>query len=196
MSCEAVQAISTHGFLSNEPLATWFVALVSAMAVLVAVWVPIRQDKKTRKQKRSSILAVAEAAHAHAKSIVEAVDASDFLTCIPSLRLYEAYDQSIIESVSRALKGVPLHELGSREGVLAMLQMTDQIVFLGKAVETFRAGPNKDPGSVEALASVGTDLQMRQHLFAQQFAILADNVRRHWKEIHQSYVTLKASVHE
>jgi hypothetical protein len=185
-----------HGLLSDEALATWVVALVTAGAVLVAVIVPLRQMRKERLERRRSILAVAEAAHTHARRIFEAVDATDRRTGLPSLALHDAYDRSIIDSVTHALRKVPLHELGTRDGVLALMRLTDQMIFLGRAVEDLKASPTVERES--SLPTFGSGNQFPNEVPGQVRAVLAsvrvENVRGHWKAIDESYQLLKCSV--
>lgn len=57
-----------------------------------------------------------------------------------------SFHQSIIDGLAGALSGIPVHELKSREGVIAMLTLRDQIVFLGRNIQTLLDGAWELPG--------------------------------------------------
>jgi hypothetical protein len=185
----------SHGILCNEPLAAWVQAVGTLVALFIAIYLPIRQDRKARRRKRQAMIAVAEAAYAHAKRIIDAIDASEVERLNRSLHLYEVFDQSIIDGDIKALRDVPLHELGSRDSVVAMRQLTDQMLFFGQATQKFMDGQNKAAGFIEAVKSTGTDeLNQRPMLFDQQFSILAANARMRWREIDASFAVLKRTL--
>lgn len=73
--------------------------------------------------------------------------AMDIMECPTgnNIQIYTIYNKVVIEGVVRAPQGVPLHELGSSKGVLAMLSLTDQMVFLSTAVYALIEGPYKAP---------------------------------------------------
>ncbi|MBP1317110.1 hypothetical protein [Herbaspirillum sp. 1130] len=134
-------------------------------------------------------VAVAEAAYTHAQNIRAAISRSDFERAELSISLWDAYDRPIIEGIVRALQSVPLHELGRRDAVITMLALTDQMVFLGRAVEILIKGPAQDPELSTALEAA-SDSKMRRALFTHSFGVLALNVTTHLAQIDQCYKTL------
>lgn len=175
--------------LGSPSAAGWVQAVGSILALAIAVWIPARQFKRDRKERVSSLLAVAEAAHTHAQNIRSAIARSDFESADLSISLWEVYDRTIIDGIVRALQSVPLHDLGRREAVVAMLALTDQMVFLGKAVEILIKGPARHPDLSKALDAV-SDPQMRRTLFKQGFGVLVKNVTTHLDRIDQCYKVL------
>ena len=108
--------------------------------------------------------------------------------------LYDVYDKTIIDGIVRALTDIPIHEIGTRDAVLALLSLRDQYVFLGVAVQTFIAGPEGDTLLRRALDSVGTDTKAQIALRKDQKALLARNVRQRVDWIGKQYRTLKADM--
>lgn len=183
-TCEALLQV-----LGNPSAAGWVQAVGSILALAIAVWIPAKQSKRDREQRVSSLLAVAEAAHTHAQNIRAAIARSDFESPDLSISLWEVYDQTIIDGTVRALQSVPLHDLGGREAVIAMLALTDQMVFLGKAVEILIKGPARHPELIKALDAAG-DPQMRRSLFKQGFEVLVKSVTTHLDRIDQCHKVL------
>ncbi|WP_146744651.1 hypothetical protein [Herbaspirillum rubrisubalbicans] len=185
--------------LLKDPSApSWIQAIGAVLALVVAILVPYRQNKNSVRERRASMLAVAEAAHTHAKKIRDAIDHSDFQQGEISHKIYDVYDKSIIVGVVGALQRVPLHELGSRDAVIAWLSMTDQMVFLGTSVDAFIAGPYQYPGLRESLENHAkhdpNPLEKRRQLYAQNFNILAKNAKCHLDIIDLDYQILIQSV--
>jgi hypothetical protein len=139
--------------------------------------------------RRQSILAVAEAAEERAQRIDTAMEDPE-----NTAPLYDVYDKTIIDGIVRALTDIPIHEIGSRDAVLALLSLRDQYVFLGVAVETFIAGPEGDILLRQALDSLGTDTKARIALRRKQKAQLARNVRQRVDWIGKQYRSLKADM--
>lgn len=175
--------------LESPSASGWVQAIGAILALAIAVWIPARQSKRDRNDRVSSLLAVAEAAHTHAQNIRAAITRSDFERAELSISLWEVYDRTIIDGIVRALQSVPLHELGRRDAVIAMLSLTDQMVFLGKAVEILIKGPSNHPELSRSLEAA-SDSQMRRSLFKQGFGVLALNVTTHLDRIDQCYKTL------
>lgn len=142
-----------------------------------------------RESRRQSILAVAEAAQERAQRIGTAME--DYEN---SAALYEVYDKTIIDGMVRALTDIPIHELGSRDAVLALLSLRDQYVFLGAAVQEFIAGAQGNTLLQQALDSVGADTKAQIALRKDQKALLARNVRQRVDWIGKHYRALKADM--
>lgn len=182
-------------FLTSDGAAAWVQAIGALLALAIAIWVPAARAKMDSKEKRLSMLAVAEAAHSHASNIRLAIDSSNFEQGEVSLKMWNIYDPSIIIGVVRGLQNIPLHELGSRKGVISLLSITDQMVLLGKAVDAFIDGPHRNVEHTKLLQSIPEDdHKMRRQLHLQVFSILANNARLHLDRIDKDYLALVESV--
>lgn len=176
--------------LSSNGAPAWIQAMGALLALWVAVRVPIYSVKHAASVKRQTIFAIAEAAHTHACNIRSAIDAMDWKTG-NNTQIYSVYHKVVIESVVKALQGVPMHEIGSSRGGLAILSLTEQMVFLSGAVETLLLGPIKHPEIAKTLESVDpNETERRQTLFATGFSVLQNNVRVHLNKIDKDYNTL------
>jgi hypothetical protein len=144
--------------------------------------------------KRKTIFAIAEAAHVHACNLRNAIDSMSWPEADNS-HIYKIYHKVVIEGIVKALQGIPMHELGSSKGVLAMLSLTDQMVFLGTAIEALLLGPNQHPGIITSLNSINLDDHtQRQKVRSMGFSVLQSNARRHLDKIDKDYELLKASL--
>lgn len=183
--------------LSNATLAAWFQAFGTIGAIAVAFWVGHQQAKvvlgsarEQQLEKRRSIVAVAEAAAEHARNIGEVLGEID-----PGhTKMYGVYAKSIFDGMIRALSSAPIHELGTAEGVIALLAIRDQFVFLDVAMERHLGGPYKIPEFVREVESCGADASSQQDVIEGQKTMLSDNVRTHLRNIRDLYSTLQASV--
>jgi hypothetical protein len=143
------------------------------------------------KSRRSSMLAIVDAANEHARRIEEALGRSE-----ERASMYGVYHKSIIDGVVRALTDIPVHEVGNRDAILALLSLRDQFVFLGVAMEAYMAGPAKDP-----LVKQGLDSLMepdggpqRKALLGAAEKVLVSNVRVHFAEIRKNYQAVETAV--
>jgi hypothetical protein len=134
-----------------------------------------------------SILAIGEAAFDRAQRIGEAVSchASD------PAALYNVYDKTVITSLTAALTSVPAHEIGSRDAAIAVLDLRDQIRFLGDSVETFK-DPRPDPDTAKMLPTL--DPAQAQAVLKQRKIILAKNVKMHVDKITELYAMLNRAI--
>ena len=180
--------------LSKQDYPAWIQAIGSVAAIVYAVRISRSSINHAASAKRKTIFAIAEAAHTHACNIRKAIDAMGFNSG-NNIQIYAVYDKTIIEGVVKALQGVPMHELGSSKAVIAMLSLTDQMVFLGSAVETLIQGPYKHPVLGKTLEdNYRDDYEKRQELAASGFSVLQQNVRVHLTKIDQDYEALKESL--
>jgi len=180
--------------LSKDGAPAWIQAIGSILALVIVILVSKTPVNHAASVKRKTIFAIAEAAHTHACNIRNAIDAMEWLTGNNS-QIYTVYNKVVIEGVVKALQGVPMHELGSSKGVLAMLSLTDQMVFLGTAVEILLQGPHKHPGIAKTLDSIDQDDRaQRQKVCATGFSILQANARVHLNQIDKDYESLKESL--
>ena len=177
-----------------EGAPAWIQAIGSVAAIVYAVRISRSSINHAASAKRKTIFAIAEAAHTHACNIRKAIDAMGFNSG-NNIQIYAVYDKTIIEGVVKALQGVPMHELGSSKAVIAMLSLTDQMVFLGSSVEILLQGPERHPELGKTLEnSYRDDYEKRQELAASGYSVLQYNVRVHLNKIDQDYEALKESL--
>lgn len=135
----------------SQTAAAWFQGVGSVAAIFIAILIAAYQARASRletertqhltdRARKRGVLAVAIAANHHAELIGDAMSKSE-----PRYHLYQVYDRSIIDGMVGALSAAPVYELGDAKAVAAVIKMRDQFVFLGQAMETFIAGPWKDP---------------------------------------------------
>lgn len=183
------------GHADGQTLAAWIQAIGSIVAILGAFWIgkmQVSDAHRIEKQARQrSILAIAEAAHEHARRIGEAISQAE-----PGrpLTLYRVYDKTIIDGMVRALTGVPVQEIGSRDGVLALLDLTNQFAFLGIAVESF-INRWSDPKFRKPLEQFGPDeREQRQSTADAHEKVLLTNVQLRLDQIRADYVSLRTAI--
>jgi hypothetical protein len=190
------------GSKDGQTAAAWFQAVGSIAAIAGAFYISERQTKAAlrslvaaqsaqEKARQRSILAIAEAADEHARRIGDAFSKDDIYVALAFV-----YDKTIIDGVVGALSNAPVHEVGSRDAVMALLSLRDQFVFLGIAVETFLARPHNHPVlrmGIEQL-SQPNEREQRQELVAIGEAVLAKNVRTHLDKIRGNYISLERAV--
>ncbi|MEP6883955.1 MAG: hypothetical protein ABJC66_04310 [Gammaproteobacteria bacterium] len=175
--------------LKSSEWAAWVQAIGSIVAV-GAAWKAIsHQIALARKARLNGILAIAEAAFTHAHRIDEIFSSGDTLS--RSGTLYSEYDETIPNGIVRALNGVPIHEVGSRDAVIALLSLEDQVGFMRDAIKRYEK-PEADPQTAKSLLHCTLD-QFEQSLKDAR-PTLANNVRRHAAKIESDYEILKQSL--
>lgn len=180
-----------YEIFSSEATPAWIQAIGSIMALVVAIYLSRRAARCNELSRRKAILAIAAAAHTHACKIRSAVDVMEWGKGA-NPQIHEVYHRVVIDGVVKALHGIPMHEVGSSDGVLAILSLSDQMVFLGASVEALIDGPYKIPSVVKALESIGKgDHAGRKAYCAQIFGILQNNVRGHLGIIDRDFESLK-----
>jgi len=141
--------------------------------------------------KRKSILAIAEAANDQVNNIDGIFSSKEIRA-----NLSMAFHQSILDSMVGALSAVPFHEVGSRDGVLALLNIRDQFVFLGKSIEVFLDGPDKHSGFQENIKGYEDNIATIRQIRETFSGVLAGNVKVHLREINESYKILEKSIND
>lgn len=183
-----------YDILSKDAAPAWIQAVGSLLALWIAIKVSRTAINHAASAKRKTIFAIAEAAHVHACNLRKAIDAMNWPE-VDNSHIYKIYHKVVIEGIVKALQGIPMHELGSSKGVLAMLSLTDQMVFLGTAIEALLLGPNQHPGIITALESIVLDDHtQRQKISATGFKVLQSNARGHLNQIDKDFELLKASL--
>lgn len=185
---DAVEIFSS----ANTP--AWVQAIGSLVGLAIAIYVSKSPIKHAAKARRATIFAIAEAAHAHTQSIRAAVDSLDWKTG-SNIEIYKVYHKSVIEGVAQALQRVPIHEIGTSKGVLALLSLTNQLIFLGSAVEELIGGPYRHPEMSKTLKSIAEkDYERHQKLLETSYSVLKHNVTIHLDQIDRDYEELKVSL--
>ncbi len=181
-------------FLSKQDYPAWIQAIGSVAAIVYAVRISRSSINHAASEKRKTIFAIAEAAHTHACNIRKAIDVMGWNSGDNS-QIYAVYNKTIIDGVVKALQGVPMHELGSSKAVIAMLSLTDQMVFLGSSVETLLKDRHSNPVIRKMLENFDkNDHVGRIEQATAVFSNLQDNVRRHLNIIDKDYESLKESL--
>lgn len=184
----------TCDVLSRDGAPAWIQAIGSILALAIAISVSKISVNHAASTRRKTIFAIAEAAHAHACNIRNAIDAMEWLKG-NNTQIYTAYNKVVIDGIVKALQAVPMHELGSSKGVLAILSLTNQMVFLGTAVDSLLQGPYQHPGITKVLDSIDkNDRALRQEICATGFSTLQNNARLHLDQIDKDYSSLKESL--
>ena len=170
-------------------IAAFIVGKWQATAALTAVAAAHTLEERSR---RRSILAIAEAGAEHARRIGIALSAGDRIQA--SVALIDVYDKSIVDGMVRALTDVPVHEVGSRDAVIALLALRDQFVFLGITMEKYQAGPWRDPELKEAIEACDPATEARRNTIESAEQVLLDNARRRLAAIARFYASMKESM--
>jgi hypothetical protein len=87
------------------------------------------------------------------------------------------YDPKVIDHVVAALNSAPLHDIGSPDGVSALLSLRLQFVLLGNAVYAFIAGPWGHPELGPNLRSYEKDVSFDRKMLAECVATGRDALR-------------------
>jgi hypothetical protein len=199
LACVAMVAVFLHYQPhKSEAVAAWVQAFGSIGAIAGAVWIGNRQvraalstEARASAGHRKSILAIAEAAYEHSERFRRLLVQQD-----PRVSLSLNYHESIINGVVEALGGVPFHEVGSRDGVMAVLSLRDQLVFLKTSIEIFLAGPWRHPDlgpELEQYKAAGETAIVR-NLLEVGNNVLAKNVVTHLDVIRHNYLALTEAV--
>ncbi len=184
----------------GQTLAVWFQAVGSIAAIFVAFMVGREQSRaalrvvmEERHERRRSIVAVAGAAAEHARRIGEVLDKGD--SGVPGHpMMYTVYDKSIVDGLVHALSDSPAHEVGSPEGVVALLLLRDQVAFLGAQMEEYLKGPWNHPEHRKSIESCGDNVEHQRLTVAQAQETLEKSVRQRLQAIRQRYDELQKAV--
>jgi hypothetical protein len=107
--------------------------------------------------------------------------------------LFCTYDKSIVVSMANAIGGVPFHDVGSGGGVIALLMMRDQFVFLGNAMQTLTDGIQ--PGSDTSVWLKGIDdVGQRKQAEANWYETAIGNAQKHVDLIKYHYANFVAAM--
>jgi hypothetical protein len=170
--------------------ASYFIGRKQAKAALIAV---NEAHRKAEQSRRKCITAIAEAAQKQVQKIEESL--SKGTPADVRFALFVSYDKSIVVSMGNAIGNVPFHDVGSSDGVIALLMMRDQFVFLGKAMQALVDGTQ--PGSD---ASVGfkaiEDPVQRKEAEALWYDVKIRNARNHMGRIREHYTEFVSAMAE
>src|ERR1700738_3471320 len=175
--------MSLFSQLTSSHWAGWVCAAIGAVSAgIYVVWLGPGAALKVRQK---SILAIAQAGLARAKQIGEAFErpgSLDIVTVIYTIR-----HRTLLDGIVEALTNVSVHDIGSREGVVALLNLRDQFQFLGPSIEIFET-PTTDPEMVKTLLALN-ETERQQYLTGRQPA-LAEKVGDRLAAIERDYEAL------
>jgi hypothetical protein len=179
--------------VSSDGAPAWVQAVGSIVALYIAIRVSRFSIDHAGLLKQKTIFSIAEAAHEYASKIRIAID---LINKEPGSNtyLYEVYHKDVTAGVVRALQGVPVHELASGQQVLAILGLTNQLVFLGTAADKLLFAPSLLPGVSEQLESMADDRKMRREYLSTITDVLKRNALGHLDGIDKHYHVLKSSL--
>ena len=157
-------------------------AIGSVVAALYVVWL---RPGAALKARQKSILAIAEAGLVRVRQIGDVFAPPGSLDI--SGVVYVIHHRTFIEGIVEALTNVPVHDIGSRDGVVALMSLRDQFQILGTSIEIFET-PTKDPGMVKRLLALD-ETERRQFLTGRQ-PTLAKNVGDRLASLQRDYEAL------
>ena len=183
----------------GQSLALWFQAVGSIGAVFAAFFIAWRQSteslatmRNTQRGRRNSILAVADAALEQVRHFEEILTGQN-----ARAHMIMEYDKSIVEGIVEALSNVPVHEIGSQEGVTALLKMTDQFRRLGVVMQKYLDGPTRDPEAQQMLESnwnsgptPAVAIRDFERIFGENVRTQLDAIKRYYEDMKMSIRTL------
>lgn len=153
-------------------------ALVQALGAIAALYVAIRISRDDRveavKGKRMAIVAVAQSASEFVSDVTKLVEASKTDGEV-SLPLYNVFSPSIVEGYLQAIRGIPLHEVGSGEGVRAIIMFAFHLELFGKQVAVYMGGVHNAP-QFSAEVIEGLSVEERRAIYGLRFQLLCKNV--------------------
>lgn len=184
---------SVWDVISSTGTPAWVQAIGSIIALVVAIYVSRKSVEHAGLLKQKTIFSIAEAAHEYANKIRVAVEAIDD-DLGSKIGLFSVYHSDVNAGMVRALQGVPVHELASGEQVLAILGLTNQLVFLGSVTDKLLGSAALQPEISKALESVGNDYEQRKKFL--DFA--TNNLKAvaiiHLDQIDKHYDSLKKTL--
>lgn len=133
-----------NGSDDGQALAAWIQAIGSISAIVGALWINERQTKAAlasveRAQllvdsaKRKSFLAIAKTANEYAERIGKAISSDEVKS-----RMHSSHNSTMANGITQALTRIPVHEIGSHEGVTALLYLLHNFSLLNQATEEFK----------------------------------------------------------
>jgi hypothetical protein len=181
----------------GQTLAAWFQAVGSIAAITVAFLVGRDQSKaalravtEQQRERRDSIVAVAGAAAEHARRIRDVLEQEDTGRAM----MHNVYDKTIVDGIVNALTSAPAHEVGSPDGVIALLALRDQFVFLGVQMKKYLDGPLELEEFRKLIESCGDDREQRRTTVQVAERVLKQNVRTRLQQIQRFHDELTTAV--
>ncbi|MCG8292233.1 hypothetical protein [Pseudomonas entomophila] len=179
--------------ISSDGAPAWVQAVGSMVALFVAFRVSRISIDHAGRLKQKTIFSIAKAAYEYACQIRAATNLVGD-EAGSNVNLYGVYHKDITAGLVRALQGVPLHELPSSEQVLAILGITNQLVFLSSATERLMVDPSLLPEFSESFRTAGTDRNLRCDIRRTIIGVLKRNAVGHLDKIDEHYDVLRRSL--
>lgn len=179
---------------SSQTLAAW----VQAGGAILGIWAAYRLAKAPIKhaaqERRETVLAIVEAAHQHTQEIRKAVENMDWKRG-NAFELYRTYNKALIDGLVRTIQSVPMHELGTGRGVLVLLRISNQLVYLMSSIENLLAGPHQNPIIAKALESFAKeDYEEKQNAIEAAYIGLKIAVTKNLDKIDEDVEALKSAL--
>lgn len=174
-----------------ELMASWVQAVGSVATIVGGLWGIHYQLERSERKRLESILAVAEAAIDRVELVGRLMSTSE-----PRNSLIRDFHQSMLDGVLTAFAGVPVHEVQSGKGVIALMALRDQLAFLGRAISLCIDGPDSNSSFQRTLQKTlefeGADAWQEMRVRFER--ILNDNVMTHVEASRSQYAALISSV--
>ncbi|HGM5579301.1 TPA: hypothetical protein ACKP22_000959 [Pseudomonas putida] len=184
---------SVWDLIASDGAPAWVQAIGSIMALFIAIRVSRLSIEHAGVLRQKNIFFIAEAVHEYSNKIRTAIES---ISDEPgsNVELYNVYHPDVTASMVKALQGVPVHELGSGQQVLAILGLSNQLVFLGNATDKLMVPPSTLPELSSVLDAVGNDHEERRRVFSSVSRVLKRNALNHLDKIDEHYEVLKKTI--
>jgi hypothetical protein len=206
LAMDAAIALAVRGYWlpsgASQTLAAWIQAFGSIAAIGIAYLVGAKQSRaaieavnetqrSALEDRRRGHFAVADAAYEVAAELWAVMQSES-----PRERLPFVYVPVVTQRLTKSLDRIPVHEVGSANGVAGVLSLVTQFGLLEVALERYLAGPFKDPEIQRHLAqySEAHDNKVRDQIRDGADKAFAHNVRVHLKRIAVDYEAVRLAM--
>ncbi|SAL11978.1 hypothetical protein AWB64_00461 [Caballeronia sordidicola] len=181
----------------SQAIAGWVQAIGSIVAIFIALRIGQQQSdasiasalsaqQHSERTRQRFALAIVQSANDFAVDVRKAFDAKDI-----GFGLLSVYDRKVVDNLVAALNALPLHDIGSPEGVSSVLSMRLQFVLLGNAIDAFIAGPWQHPELGPQLKMHEKDASFNKKMLAECVStgkgVLRKNVLTHLQVIARDH---------
>lgn len=141
--------------------------------------------------KKSAVYVLGEAALLRSVRIKAVFSQDD-----PRPHVHSVYSDTTVPSIVNAISAAPIHELRSREAILALLDISDMFSILGLHIKRYLDGPMRIPEIAESLNKYPEDSELHLKQFNAADTGLKCNVLNQIKHIEERFDTLRKSLVE
>lgn len=187
---------SAYPIFQSENWAAWVQAIGSIAAIVGSLWVARSQAKAdlqrvveaqrlSEESKRMAVFALGEAVIDRIQPIKTALEQKD-----PRASLFGVYHSSVAHGIAGAISTAPIHELRSKEAVLALLDIRDQLLFLDKSIDDYV----KPPRSISIKDRSELTAERRKEYDESVETIGIKNMNGHLEKIEEHFQVLCKAV--